>query len=196
VLRILSRHHVHATFFQIAEQVPAYAAYSRRILAQGSELANHTVDHASGPGRDNLARASQIIERATEFRPCMFRPPYGYLPSSTQAAAEALDMVSVLWDVDTRDYTLPGASVIASRATAVQPGSIVLMHDGGGPRSQTVDALPSIITNLKSRGYRLVTMTELLGGHYRLEEVRRRSTDRDPVSARAKATPPIPRKGP
>ena len=75
-------------------------------------------------------------------------------------------MVSVIWDVDTRDWTLPGSDSIYASATSAQPGSIVLMHDGGGDRSETLAALPRIIDNLKSRGFHLVTMTHLLGGHY------------------------------
>ena len=84
-----------------------------------------------------------------------------------------MHMVSVLWDTDTQDYNLPGPATIKARATSVQPGSIVLMHDGGGPRNQTVAALPGIIENLQRRGYRLVTMTKMLGGRYRYGEVRR-----------------------
>ena len=174
ILSILNRFHVHATFFEIGEQVPSYPGYVRQVLAQGSELANHSLHHESGPGTGSLRSTSSLIRRASGFDPCMFRPPGGYLPGSTLAAAQSLDMVSVLWDVDTRDWTLPGSGAIYQRATAVQPGSIVLMHDGGGPRSQTVAAVPEIIRNLKSRGYKLVTMTQLLGGHYRYAEVHHR----------------------
>ena len=70
------------------------------------------------------------------------------------------------------------------------------MHDGGGPRSQTVDALPRIIENLKSRGYRLVTMTELLNGRYEVAEVHRRHRAFRPVSLETLLTPPAIRTGP
>jgi len=170
VLRILDHHHVHATFFQIGQQVPAYAALDRKILAHGNELGNHSWRHAMGPGKADLRQTSDVIERATGFRPCMFRPPGGYLPAATAAAASALGMVSVIWDVDPRDWALPGSGSIYHVATSGGRGSIVLMHDGGGNRSQTVAALPAIIRSYKSRGYRLRTLTQLLGGRYVLAE--------------------------
>ncbi len=172
ILRILDKNHVHGTFFQIGAQVPAYASLDRKILAHGNELANHSMHHDSGPGESDLRQVNSIIKKATGFQPCMFRPPYGNLPSATAAAATALHMVSVIWDVDTRDWTTPGSGSIYSVGTSGGKGSIVLMHDGGGNRSQTVAALPGIIKNYKSRGYKLKTMTELLGGRYILKEVR------------------------
>ena len=196
VLRILEHHHARATFFEIGAQVPSYSAYSNRVLAQGSELGNHTMNHEVGAGKANLAATSRIIEKQTGFSPCMFRPPEGVLPGSTLAAAEALHMVSVRWNVETSDYTLPGSDAIYSRATKVEPGSIVLMHDGGGPRSQTVAALPRIIENLKSRGYHLVTMTELLNGRYEIAEVHRKQRTFPPVSLETLLTPPVIRPGP
>jgi peptidoglycan/xylan/chitin deacetylase (PgdA/CDA1 family) len=171
VLRILDRNHVHGTFFQIGEQVPAYASLERKILAHGNELANHSMHHSSGPGESDLHQVNELIERATGFQPCMFRPPGGYLPSATSAAAAALHMVSVIWDVDTRDWTTPGSGAIYSEAVSGGKGSIVLMHDGGGDRSQTVAALPGVIKSYKKRGYKLKTMTQLLGGHYVQKEV-------------------------
>jgi peptidoglycan/xylan/chitin deacetylase (PgdA/CDA1 family) len=173
ILRILDHHDVHATFFEIGEQVPAYPQYTRAILAQGSELGNHTWRHTLGSS-EGMARTSRLIERASGFRPCMFRPPGGQLTASQAAEARRLHMTQVIWDVDTRDWSRPGTGAIISRATAVQPGSIVLMHDGGGPRDQTVAALPHVIANLKSRGFHLVTLTRLLGGHYRVAEGHRR----------------------
>lgn len=173
ILRILAEHHARATFFAVGGLVPPYASTVRDIVRLGHEIANHSLRHESGPGSDSLRTTSEIIEQISGFRPCMFRPPGGYLPSATLAAARAMHMVSVLWDTDTQDYNLPGPATIKARATSVQPGSIVLMHDGGGPRNQTVAALPGIIENLQRRGYRLVTMTKMLGGRYRYGEVRR-----------------------
>ncbi len=195
VLRILDHNHVHATFFQIGQQVPAYAGLERKILAHGNELANHSWRHAMGPGEGDLRQTSDVIEHATGFRPCAFRPPGGYLPSSTAAAAAALGMVSVIWDVDTRDWTTPGSASILHVATSGGHGSIVLMHDGGGNRSQTVAALPAIIHSYRARGYRMKTVTELLGGHYVLEEDKHGHHRSWNPPARKPAVP-IPREGP
>ncbi len=194
VLRILDHQHVHATFFQIGQQVPAYAALDRKILAHGNEIGNHSWRHAMGPGKADLRRTSDVIERATGFRPCMFRPPGGYLPSVTAAAASALDMVSVIWDVDPRDWSTPGTSSIYHVATSGGRGSIVLMHDGGGDRSQTVAALPAIIRSYEARGYEMKTMTKLLGGHYVLREDRGRNRAWTP--AVPKPAEPFHREGP
>lgn len=174
ILRILADHRVHGTFFEVGEQVPSYRSLVDRIVPAGNELANHSLHHEEGPGYSSLQRTQELIKAASGFEPCAFRPPYGDEPSSTYAAARALGLVSVIWDVDTRDWERPGEEAIYRRATAVQPGSIVLMHDGGGDRSQTVAALPRIVENLKSRGYRLVTVTHLLGGRYRYAEIHRR----------------------
>jgi peptidoglycan/xylan/chitin deacetylase (PgdA/CDA1 family) len=75
----------------------------------------------------------------------------------------ALHLLMVLWSADTQDYLQPGVATIVQRALeGAQPGAILLMHDGGGNRSQTIAALPAIITGLRARGYRLVTVPELL----------------------------------
>jgi peptidoglycan/xylan/chitin deacetylase (PgdA/CDA1 family) len=169
-LKVLADHHVHATFFEIGEQVPTYPSMVRDIVEQGNEVEDHSLHHEDAPGEDSIKQTRDLIEGASGFKPCMFRPPGGYEPSSTLAAAEALDMVSVIWDVDTRDWTLPGSDAIYATATSAKPGSIVLMHDGGGDRSETLAALPRIIENLKSRGFHLVTMTHLLNGHYKYAE--------------------------
>ena len=194
VLRILDHNHVHGTFFQIGQQVPAYAALDRKILAHGNEIGNHTWRHAFGPGASDLRRTSNVIEHATGFRPCMFRPPGGFLPSSTAAAASALNMVSVTWDVDTRDWTTPGSGSINHVATSGGRGSIILMHDGGGDRSQTVAALPGIIHSYEARGYEMKTLTQLLGGRYVLEEDKGRHRVWNPPAR--KPAVPIPRAGP
>jgi peptidoglycan-N-acetylglucosamine deacetylase len=176
VLDILDRRNAKGTFFHLGSQVSAYASLERKILAHGHELANHSWNHARGPGTSDLRSVNEVIEKATGFKPCTFRPPYGYLPSSTASAAKSLGMASVIWDVDTNDWQLPGSGSIQSRGSSGGKGSIVLMHDGGGNRSQTVAALPGIVDSYKKRGYELVTVTEILGGKFKVREVKRRKT--------------------
>jgi len=167
VLRILGRTHARATFFMLGQQVARYPAYARRVLAEGHEIANHSYDHPLLPGGSNIRRATRTIEGVTGFRPCLFRPPYGALNGSVRGAVATDHMKSVLWDVDTSDWKLPGAGSIKSTILrASRPGSIVLMHDGGGPRGGTVDALEGAIRGLRRRGYKLVTVTELLGNRF------------------------------
>ena len=164
VLRILRRKHAKATFFELGQQVASYPSYARRVLAAGHEIGNHSYDHDLLPGSSNIRHATKTIERVTGFRPCLFRPPYGAVSSSLKRSAKDDRMKVVNWDVDTTDWKLPGSAAI--RATIVgqaRPGSIVLMHDGGGPRGGTVDALSGAISGLRDRGFKLVTVSELLG---------------------------------
>ena len=164
ILRILRRKKAKATFFMLGQQVASYPTYARRVLALGNEIANHSYDHDLLPSSSNIRHATRTIRRVTGFKPCLFRPPYGAVNSSLLRSVGEADMKTVNWDVDTNDWKLPGASSIASTAIhRVSPGSIVLMHDGGGPRSGTVDALASEIRGLRRRGYKLVTVSELLG---------------------------------
>jgi len=166
VMDVLRRKKVKATFFMLGDMVSRDPSAARRVLAAGHEIANHSSSHGLLPGYSDISRASRTIRRATGFRPCLFRPPYGALNSSVVASVKDLGMKSVLWDVDTSDWSTPGTGTIRSRISGAGPGSIVLMHDGGGPRSQTVAALAGAIHNLRSRGYRFVTVTKLLGNRF------------------------------
>ena len=103
------------------------------------------------------------IELVGGPRPVLFRPPYGSFNATTMRELAKLHLLMVLWSVDTGDYLMPGVGVIVERALAgAHPGAIILMHDGGGNRSQTIAALPEIITRLRSEGYDLVTIPRLL----------------------------------
>src|SRR5438067_10640649 len=107
--------------------------------------------------------AAVRIERLGAPVPLLFRPPYGLYNPATLGILKRLKMLMTLWSVDTRDWTRPGTTVIMSRAlSAARPGAIVLMHDGGGDRSQTDAALPAIINALRRRHYELVTVPQLL----------------------------------
>jgi peptidoglycan/xylan/chitin deacetylase (PgdA/CDA1 family) len=93
----------------------------------------------------------------------LWRPPYGSYNPTTLAIARHLHMLMVLWTVDTQDYLRPGVAVIVHRAlAAARPGAIILLHDAGGNRSQTIAALPLIVRALRKRGYQLVTIPQLI----------------------------------
>jgi len=167
VLRALDRARAKATFFMLGQQVAAYPKYARLVLAKGHEIANHSYDHDLLPSLANVRHATRTIAGVTGFRPCLFRPPYGSIDESLRRAVREDRMKSVIWDVDTTDWKLPGAAGIRSTIVhASHAGSIVLMHDGGGPRGGTVDAVEGAIRGLRRRGYELVTVTELLGNRF------------------------------
>lgn len=169
ILSTLERNHVNATFFTIGDQVAARAPLLLRELRDGDVVGNHTWNHPNVAGGGSLAatqmsETSRAIERATRFSPCLFRAPYGATSGALFSVAERLGLTTVGWNVDPRDWALPGTGAIVSGVVgAVKPGSIVIMHDGGGPRGETVAALPAVISALRRKGYSLDTVPALLG---------------------------------
>lgn len=163
-LRVLREEQVHGTFFEIGQEMSRYPGTMRQILRQGHEIGNHTMHHTEFPGYADIAPATTLVESITHFRPCLFRPPGGGVNASVIRGAGADGLRTITWDVDPADWSTPGAGAIYSRIVeAVQPGSIILMHDGGGPRGESLAALPQIIDTLRDRGYGFATVSSLLG---------------------------------
>jgi len=169
ILAILARRKVHATFFTLGSQIEGRETILRRLRAAGHAIANHTWTHPDLTGikprqvRSELTRTSLAMHAVTGLEPCLVRAPYGLTSARVISQARAMGLQMIGWDVDSQDYTRPGSKkILATILRQVRPGSIVLMHDGGGRRGQTIAALPRIITRLTRRGYRLVTVPELL----------------------------------
>jgi peptidoglycan/xylan/chitin deacetylase (PgdA/CDA1 family) len=136
----------------------------RQILAEGNELGDHTMNHVEFPGYDQIAGAASRIRSYTHFKPCLFRPPGGGVNSGVLASAGSLGMRTITWDVDPQDWSLPGTGAIYSNIVGhARDGSIILMHDGGGPRGETLAALPQVIDTLRARGFGFATVSGLLG---------------------------------
>lgn len=164
VLRVLRRFDSHATFFEIGQETSGRAAIMKKILRQGNEIGNHSLHHELSPSSASIHETDRLIRRATGFRPCDFRPPDGVVNSALISRAHAQHLVTVNWDVDPRDWSNPGTGAITSNVIQnAHNGSIVVMHDGGGNRSETVAALPAILSHFRHRGYKFVTVAELLG---------------------------------
>jgi len=166
-LDVLREKGVDGTFFEIGQEMPGREATMRRILAEGSEIGDHTMNHVEYPDYAQIAGAASRITAYTHFEPCLFRPPGGAVDAGVLASAGSLGLRTITWDVDPTDWAAPGSAAVYSRIVeAAQPGSIILMHDGGGDRSGTLAALPQIIDTLRARGYAFATVSQLLG--YRL----------------------------
>jgi peptidoglycan/xylan/chitin deacetylase (PgdA/CDA1 family) len=170
ILRVLRAHHARGTFFHvgtmIAEDPHVEAALARSAFA---EVGNHTLAHARldrlSPDDQNaqILGGAQAIISAGGRVPRLFRPPYGMFNQVTLDALKKIGELPVVWSIDSQDYTKPGARAIADRVVSLaEPGSIVLMHDGGGDRTQTLDALPSILDRLTKRGFTFVTVAQML----------------------------------
>lgn len=170
-VQMLHAERVVGTFFMIGDQLSgAYRATLHEELRNGDALGDHTWTHpnlvSAGGTQSQLQRTKSAIEALSGYTPCVFRPPYGSYDSSVVQTARSLGLDTITWNVDPSDYTQPGVGAIEQRVLAqVQPGSIVLSHDGGGPRAQTLAAYPHVIAALRARGYRFLTVPQLLGLH-------------------------------
>jgi peptidoglycan-N-acetylglucosamine deacetylase len=169
VLAILQQYHVQATFFHIGSQVATFPALVSQEVQQGMVVGDHTWTHpdltALPPDQVQLElqRTAQEIGAFTGVTPTVFRPPGGNFNSQVRSIAASLGLSTVLWNVDPKDWSRPGTGVIIQRVLgSTQNGSIILMHDGGGDRSQTIAALPTIITTLEQRGYHFVTIPQMI----------------------------------
>ncbi|MFG2494329.1 polysaccharide deacetylase family protein [Streptomyces caniferus] len=161
ILRILRRHEVRATFFVIGENAVEFPGLLYDIADEGHAVGNHTWTHpqltALPPGavRSELGRTSSLIEDILGTAPDLARAPYGEWDDPALSICNDLGMSPVGWAVDSQDWTLPGARTIAHTVLdAMHPGAIVLSHDGGGERWQTVEALEWYLPRLLDEGYR------------------------------------------
>jgi peptidoglycan-N-acetylglucosamine deacetylase len=169
VLAILRQYEIKATFFDIGYLVADYPNIVRQEYNQGNTVANHSWSHpemtllSAQAIVSQLTSTSKAIQDAIGVRPTFFRPPYGSINSVVLAKARYLGYTTVLWDGSATDWSLPGVSFIVNKTlNYARNGAILLLHDGGGNRSQTVAALPIIIAALKSRGYKFVTIQQLV----------------------------------
>ncbi|MFD5922948.1 polysaccharide deacetylase family protein [Kitasatospora sp. NPDC058201] len=163
VLDVLAQYGAKSTFCQIGPQATANPAVVKRILAAGHRLCDHTVHHLQpfaalthdqqvqeiGPAKDMIVRAGGPGTQVPWFR----APGGGFTPVNEQVAATA-GMRSLTWTVDSLDWTKPGvAAIIANVQRDLRPGGVVLMHDGGGDRTETIAALQQLLPWLKAQGY-------------------------------------------
>jgi peptidoglycan/xylan/chitin deacetylase (PgdA/CDA1 family) len=169
ILAILQKYGVKATFFDVGYLVADYPNIVRQEYQEGNTVANHSWSHpvltylSAQAILSQLTSTTNAIQAAIGVRPTFFRPPYGAVNNTVLAQARHLGYTTVLWDGSAGDWQLPGVRVIISKLlSSARNGAILLLHDGGGNRAQTVAALPTIITTLKHRGYRFVTIQQLV----------------------------------
>jgi len=163
ILDILRRRHVPAVFCVVGEMVDVHPDLVARIADEGHRLCDHTVGHLDLDGAPPEQLTAQIgptsdrIAALTGERPVLFRAPYGAFTDAVVAQAHAVGLRALGWAVDTDDYAGPApTTMVADLVASVEPGAVILFHDGGGDRQATVDALPYVITALRREGYRFV----------------------------------------
>ncbi|WP_162448755.1 polysaccharide deacetylase family protein [Phytoactinopolyspora mesophila] len=163
VLDLLAEHEVRAVFCVVGVQVRQHPELVRRIVDDGHTLCNHTENHDSELAKRSpekideeiAATAGAIAEAAGDAPVRFFRQPARYVAPEVAPIAEEHGLTLLDWTVDSQDWKRPGASEIVARvADGLQPGAVVLLHDGGGDRSQTVTALDEILVLIEESGYR------------------------------------------
>lgn len=169
VLAVLRQEHVPGTFFEVGLEEHYFHAWTSQIVADDYPIGDHTFSHVPMSKLGKAQQRNQLLGQTRAIRPYgapfprLFRPPYGMWNSTTVSLLHQLRMLMVLWSVDTGDYRRPGVQAIVNAAVnGAQPGAIILLHDAGGNRAQTVLALPKIILALRRRGYRFATVPQLL----------------------------------
>lgn len=167
ILALLDEFHAKATFFVVGEYVERFPQLIRTMIAKGHEVGNHTFTHpqVSAMTATEVRACDAAIMKATGQRAVLLRPPGGRISDQTLWVARQTQHRLILWtwDVDTRDWAEPGVQKIVKVVVQhADPGDIVLFHDGGGNRKQTVLALRIILSRLSQEGYHFVTVSQLL----------------------------------
>lgn len=173
ILKLLEQYNAKATFFIIGKHAERYPNIVRQEVEAGHELANHTFNHPFFNSRSSLEAikaemeyTEQVITQITGQKPTLFRPPGGYYSDRLIDAAKAFQYQVVLWSwhQDTEDWKRPGVHKIVNKVLSnAKNGDIILFHDFVGGRSQTAAALKQILPELQARGFRFVTVSELIG---------------------------------
>ena len=167
LLDLLATHHVKATFFVIGENVAEHPEIVARAAREGHEIANHSWSHpnfakmSQESVRSQLQRTDDAIKSAIGKSPTLLRPPYGSITEREKRwIHDEFGYDIILWDVDPLDWKRPGPAVVRNRILKeTRPGSIVLSHD---IHPGTVEAMPSTFDELEAKGFKFVTVSELL----------------------------------
>ena len=160
IVDLLAQHEAQATFFVLGDLIDKDPELARLVSAAGHAIQNHTYHHLDLDDLTpdeltaELAAASQAIEGAIGVAPCCVRPPWGKASDVTRQIVAEMGLTVVKWDIDTQDWRRPGTEAIVQAVLDdVRPGAIVLLHDGPGDRSQTIDAVAIILDELGRAGY-------------------------------------------
>jgi peptidoglycan/xylan/chitin deacetylase (PgdA/CDA1 family) len=169
MLDLFKKEDVKATFFWVGTAIKEYPEIAKRVVADGHAIGNHTFHHwyknmDTATAKNEIEQTAELMYKTTGVKTFLFRPPGGYLNNGLAAYAKSQNYSVVMWSQTSAD-TDPRAKYqvfVKNVLRDAKSGGIVLMHDGGGDRRRTVEALPGIIMGLKQKGYKFVTVPELL----------------------------------
>ena len=167
LLDILAHYHIHATFFVIGKNAADHPEILQRAVREGHEIGNHSWSHpafakmSDDKVRAELQKTDDAIRAALGGRPVLMRPPYGSITARQKKWINAeFGYRTILWDVDPLDWKRPGPAVVTHRiVTETRPGSIILSHD---IHPGTIKAMPATFEQLQTKGFKFVTVSELI----------------------------------
>jgi len=170
ILEILDKYEVKATFFTVGINVHYYPETFEKIVAHGHEVGNHTYTHPhvsridTSTLRREIEQCEKEIYEHGEYKTKIFRPPEGMIDNGVATLLKELDYKVILWDIDTRDWDHTPAKAIADMViNSIKSGDIILMHDYISYNSPTLEALEIFLPILIEKGFRFVTVSELIG---------------------------------
>jgi len=176
ILDALKKADVKATFFMIGEYVEKYPQIARRVAEEGHDIGNHSYDHKvliyyrMKTLEREINDAERVIKDVTGVEAHYFRPPKAWLTYKEKEKIKGMGYEIVLWTLNSKDWvTFDDKYIVRFLVHNVKPGDIILFHDGGGVfsteggnRRETVKTIPQLVEKLREKGYRFVTITELL----------------------------------
>jgi peptidoglycan/xylan/chitin deacetylase (PgdA/CDA1 family) len=169
ILDLLKTYNANATFFLLGQEIATREQVVKRIAHEGHELGNHTFSHrqvntlTQTELEQELHSTSSLIEQVSGLKPRLFRPPHGFSGLVAFPVAQRLGLTTVRWTAIVTDWSGAAPEQIADDAlAAATPGAVIVLHDGGGDRRPTLEALERIVPELVARGYTLVTVSDLL----------------------------------
>jgi peptidoglycan/xylan/chitin deacetylase (PgdA/CDA1 family) len=194
LLDLLAAHHIKATFFLIGENVAEHPEIVGREVREGHEVANHSWSHPNfgkmgdDSVRSQVRRTDDAIKSAAGITPTLLRPPYGSITARQKKwINQEFGHKIVLWDVDPLDWRRPGPNVVCARIVKnTRAGSIVLAHD---IHPGTIDAMPCVLKELEAKGFKFVTVSELISMQTPWPPKPSPAAKASPPSASAPATP-------
>ena len=168
-LKILKKYDVKATFFDLGDNINQYPSLAKKVVKAGHQLGNYTMAHESLVDEDAdkikaaIDESAAVVESITGEPAAHLRPPFGQFDTNSWIASGGSVSAVIRWSADSQDWRLPGADAIVENSLAdIHSGSIILMNEGGGDRSQNLEALPRLIEYLQAEGYEFVTIADLL----------------------------------
>ena len=167
ILDVLARYGVRATFFALGREAERHPELVQRVVGEGHVVANHTWDHKDLRHLDDeqfafqVDHTTEVLQSISGQRVVCARPPYGRSDPGVTSRLGDRGLTSVVWSADSRDFEKPGVdAIVESALQGLQPGGIILLHDGGGTRDETIAALPRIIERIHAEGYQIVPVCQ------------------------------------